>query len=345
MICPPNCTACTVNNSVTICTTCVNSTVLVRGVCYVPRTAIIDIYMPRSISTCFVGTPCNVSECIGLRNDANELIVSFNDDMQTVPPGSPSLPSYPLVECLTMTMNDTEMSEVRAEFEVMRSNVANWTFGALLIQLRYHAIGDISIQESRWGGGVWVAPWDVRDMLHSVLMSTVGTYPDFNMFIAPIRDPIKQLHHDLGGCGGTFGGDFGLAGAGWSWVPKTASSFWFECAIQQVLTHEWLHQVHWDVHVISPGFTDIYNFNLPPCGQYVNDTYSWFPDSHQCNEDPDFERCGLNDCGDNDIVNSHILRAHWDPARPVVFNYCNNNIADLSLGESGVDVGPECIFA
>jgi hypothetical protein len=122
-------------------------------------------------------------------------------------------------------------------------------------------------------------------------------------------------------------------------VPKSGASFWFECAEQPVFTHEWLHQVHWAYQTLS-GFEDAYGWDLPACQQATEDPKRWFPDSHQCNVDPDYSYCGSDQCGDNDQVDEHILSVHWDPAVKFVASYCKDGRQDYD--ETAPDVGPSC---
>jgi hypothetical protein len=117
------------------------------------------------------------------------------------------------------------------------------------------------------------------------------------------------------------------------------SSFGIECAVQNVITHEWLHQVSFAYHRVS-GFDDLYDGAFPGCGQGDPDPKKWFPDSHECNLDPDFESCGQSTCGSNDLVNSHILSVHWDPAFRFFGNHCKNGVQDFE--ETAIDIGPNC---
>jgi hypothetical protein len=113
------------------------------------------------------------------------------------------------------------------------------------------------------------------------------------------------------------------------------------CADHGVYTHEWLHQFHFAVHVLS-GFDDEYDGSYPACGMHVADTRRWFPDTHEYTRDPDAPWCGATSCGTHDEVNGHVLTAHWPP-RPLerlVTNHCRNGIMDFDA--TGVETGPDC---
>jgi hypothetical protein len=312
-----------------------------QGDCQGPsRTMRVAVYLIDHLSTCFVGNPCTGDRCVGLRDDANNLVEAFADDavFRAVQTTDPARDAAAKVVCVEMELSPTEVDEVRAELETFRANVEAWTGGALELELHVLPIGPVDLAESRWGGGVWIGPWDLR----AVATPLLDFVPDFNLVVPPIRDPDQQLHHDLGGCGGTFGAEpgLGIGGAGWSWVPKTRSSFWFECAEESVFTHEWLHQVHWALMNLS-GWSDLYGDSFPACGMGDPDPRKWFPDTHQCLVDPDFVNCGTADCGGNDLVNQHILSAHWDPARRFIANHCLDGVQNF--GEAGVDTGGDCL--
>lgn len=298
----------------------------------------VAVYLPQRIATCFIGDPCaaGAAGCVGLRNDDNELVHAFTDaSMQAVRTTSPQRGLAAKEVCVEMVLSPAEHDEIVTELVKYVDDVREWSHGDLDLDLRLVEFERLDLDESRWGIGVWIAPWNLREFA----LPRLDFLPDFNLVVPPIRDPQQQLHHDLGGCGGTYGADFGLSGAGWSWVPKTRSSFWFECGEQPVFTHEWLHQVHFAYQRLS-GFDDLYDWSLPLCRQGDPDATKWFPDSHQCNEDPDYDRCGLNDCGNNDLVNSHILSTHWDPKVHFVANHCRDGIQDFD--EVAVDEGPSC---
>jgi hypothetical protein len=298
----------------------------------------VAVYLPQRIATCFIGNACTpgTAGCIGLRDDANTLVQGFTDEsFVAVRTTSPERAGAEKEVCVEMAIVGEERNDIMTELALTQNDVRQWSLGDIVLNLHVIDFDRLDMDESRWGEGVWIGPWNLTEFARPVL----DFVPDFNIVVPPIRDPNLQLHHDLGGCGGTFGADIGIAGAGWSWVPKTKSSFWFDCAEQPVLTHEWLHQVHFAYHNLS-GFTDLYGWSMPACGQGDPNRRRWFPDSHQCNEDPDYAQCGLNDCGNNDMVNSHILSEHWDPALHFVANYCEDGIQDFD--ETGVDTGPTC---
>jgi hypothetical protein len=299
----------------------------------------VAVYLPHRIATCFIGDPCTPGSdgCIGLRDDDNVLVEGFVDaTFQAVRTSSPQRRGANKEVCVEMVMSGEERAEIMSELALFQSNVRQWSHSDIQLDLRVLDFDRLDMDESRWGGGVWIGPWNLTEFA----LPRLDFAPDFNLVIPPIRDPSLRLHHDLGGCGGTFGADLGIAGAGWSWVPKTKSSFWFDCAEQPTVTHEWLHQVHYGYQNLS-GFSDLYGWSLPACTMGDPNPLRWFPDSHQCDQDPDYDRCGSGDCGGNDAVNSHILSAHWDPALDFVSNHCKDGVQDYD--ETAVDSGPSCL--
>lgn len=301
----------------------------------------VAVYLPRRISTCFIGEPCapGSDSCIGLRNDANELAETFTlESFAAVKTTSPARAGAAKEVCLELVASAAEEAATLAGLEQFRANVAEWSRGTLDLTLDVIPFDHIDIGQSRLnGGGLWIAPEDLAELA----LPELGAAPDFNLVIAPVRDPVRGLHHDLGGCANTHGSDRGLAGAGFSWIPMTGAAIGFECADETSFTHEWLHQVHWSYHTLS-GFADPYGRTLPMCGGSELDPRAWFPDTHQCNEDPDFEGCGRNDCHvTRALVNEHVISEHFDPRVEFVANHCKNGLQDF--GETGVDTGGACL--
>lgn len=297
----------------------------------------VAVYLPKRVATCFIGDACTpgTSGCIGLMDDANTLKQGFVDaTMQAVKTTSSLRAGAQKEVCVEMVTTDQERSDILHELAATQANVRQWSHEDVQLDLHIIDFDRLDMDEARWGEGVWINPWNMAEFARPRL----DFMPDFNLVVPPIRDPRLGLHHGLGGCGGTFGADYGLAGGGWSWVPKTKTSFWFDCAEQPVFTHEWLHQVHYAYHNLS-GYTDIYNWSLPICGAGDSDPHRWFPDSHQCAQDPDYAHCG-GDCGSNDEVNSHILSEHWDPSLGFKANYCKDGVQDFD--ETASDIGPSC---
>lgn len=300
------------------------------------RELTVAAYVIESYETCFIGDPCTGDDCIGLRDDANDLVVPFTDaSMRAVATTDPEVDTAAQSVCVNMTLDANEIAEIESELALVAENVSSWSHGAIELDVRILRIAQVDLPQSRWGAGVWIGPWNFAQTAFDVL----DFVPDFNLIIPSVRDDSLQLHHDLGGCGGAFGADIGVAGAGWSWIPKTRKAFWFDCAEQPVLTHEWLHQVHFAYQNLS-GFDDLYDGSYPACGLGDPDPLEWFPDSHECGVDPDYVGCG-GSCGTNDEVNAHILGEHWDPEVEFVANHCTNGIQDF--GETAIDFGGPCL--
>jgi hypothetical protein len=302
----------------------------------------VAVYLPRRISTCFIGDPCDpaapvdpvIGSCIGLRDDAGALVEAFtNASMAAVSTTSPERTGAAKERCVEFVMSDTDKAEVLEQLGLFRTSVSALTGGDVLLDLQVIELDHVDTNQARWSEGVWFSPWDMAPFA----LPRLTSLPDFSLVIPPVRDPVQGLHHDLGGCGGMLGADWAIAGASYAWVPKTKGAFWFDCASSGAMLHEWLHQVHFGYHQIS-GFQDAYADVFPACGTSELDPRLWFPDTHQCNVDPDWPQCGAGDCGEG--VSEHVLSAHWDPAFTFYANYCKNGLQDFD--ETGVDSGGRC---
>lgn len=300
----------------------------------------VDAFLFRDVSTCVIGNPCTDTSCFVLSDSTGTARVRFAFDaaLRSVPPTDPAVGSAALAQCLHLRLSDAEVAARRAELERYRDDVALWTGGDLTLDLRIHDIAETTeLSESPYNGGMWIAPWDARPIIFPLLTRET----DFVLVTPGVRDPELDLHHELPACGLTYGADYGVGGAGFSWIPDSASSFWFQCADHGVYTHEWLHQLKFAVDVLS-SFDELYRGSYPACGEADPDTHRWFPDTHECAVDPDSPFCTTGNCVSNDAVNEHVLRAHWPP-RPLprlVTNYCRDDVRDYD--ETAVDVGPNC---
>jgi hypothetical protein len=299
----------------------------------------VDAFLLRDVSTCLIGNRCANGGCIALSDTSATPRVLFADDgaLRGVPPGDPAIASAEVVQCLHLRLSDAEVADRRAELERYRDDVALWMGGDLTLDLRIHELDSVEMGLSAYNHGFWVNSSDARPILFPLL----GRDTDFVIVTAGVRDPALDLHHELPACGLTYGASGGVGGAGYSWVPDTASSFWFQCADHGVYTHEWLHQMKFAVDELS-HFPELYRGSYPACGEGDADTHRWFPDTHECELDPDYTGCVTKNCIGNDAVNEHVLRAHW-PLRGLerfITNYCRNGIQDFD--ETGVDTGPNC---
>jgi hypothetical protein len=307
-----------------------------------PITHTVEALVYKDLSTCVVGTDCTSGDCIGLFTDGGVLQVDFERPREgesfffhSVPPTDPFCNSAPKHHNVRLSMTAAEVSQRRQHLENFRANVFRWSGGEINLKLNIREIGPVDMGLGEWGGGLWINPWSFENQGKR----TISRFTDFTIATHGSRDATQGLKHLLGGCGGTFGGDLGRSGAGHSWIPFTAPGWGFECSVQDVYTHEWLHQSHWALNNLS-GFNDLYGWTLPACGAGDPDTTRWFPDTHQCNQDPDFPACGAADCGGNDVVNQHVLGAHWKAGRVLKANHCRNGLLDHD--ESATDVAADC---
>jgi hypothetical protein len=299
----------------------------------------LDVFLLRELAVCAIGDACSgdQDQCFKFYDDNGAVVKAFanNANFRVTRPNDPALATAPQRQCLRLKAHDLDLNHMRQQIEQFRANVGAWTREDVRLNVVVHDVNvPVETSMTTWNLGLWLAPWDARGSLPGL-----SSHADFVIVSHATRDPDSGLHHDLGGCGGSFGVDLGLSGAGYSWVPTTASSFGFECAEQSVYMHEWLHQVHYGLHHLS-GFNDLYRGAYPACGQGHPDPTLWFPDPNECNSDPNYARCGLNNCGTNDEVNAHVLQSHWRAGRRLVTNHCKDGVRNFS--ETGVDAGGIC---
>ncbi len=296
----------------------------------------VDAFVFADMKTCLTGNTCSGGSCVKVYDDSGAVVLAFAADasFRAVRPSDPAVLTAPLVKCLDLSFNAAQIAEVQQSMLSSAAHIKAFSHGSIRPEVLVHVLGSTPSDLSLIGTGLWVSPWDIT----AVTAPYLSSHTAFTFATAAVRDPVQHLHFDIPACGLAYGANYGLGGAGYSWIPKTAGSFFFECAQQDVYTHEWLHQTEWALHNLS-GLQDIYNNNYPSCGQAASNPLLWFP-SPDDGWDPDASYCGGFATG-NDQVAQHILGAHWPAGgRPLIGNHCRNHVQDF--GETGVDTGNGC---
>src|SRR5262249_23262157 len=139
---------------------------------------------------------------------------------------------------------------------------------------------------SRFDGGLWIAPWDAADHIPRVITPVT----DGVLTVVPTLDTVQDVVPPIGACGLSYGADFGLGGAGYSWIPYS-NGYSFQCAGPNTFFHEWLHQVDFAYEHLM-GISDLYGGQFPACGLGDPDPHRWFPSPDECEHDPDSASCG-----------------------------------------------------
>jgi hypothetical protein len=135
---------------------------------------------------------------------------------------------------------DQEIALIRQGLGAFSDLVFAYSRGQLRLALEVEVIGTPLTRVSG-EGSFWLGPWDVADLIR-------GRYEpgkvDSVLGYVKLSDgegnaaPAAML-------GGTYGGDYGPGGAGWTgimWYPG-----WLD-GTGEVELHEWLHQVDWALH-------------------------------------------------------------------------------------------------
>ena len=312
--------------------------------------AVIDVFLLRRQDACIAGDPWTSGDAVRVYNPDGSVYRAWQvDDVRGLPrslvPSDPALSSYAQVECFSFGFRAEEVAPAVAQIDEFADMIESWTHGAIRPVVELHELQG-SVPLSRWGTGWWVAPWELASVA-SPLMTKAS---DFAVAVTSIHDLDSGRYIDIGGCGGTFGVDYGIAGTGYSWVPHTQNpGFWFECLRPLTLLHEWEHQLTFAVNELMglprlyPDLSRYPATGYPPCGQGDPDTFKWFPDSHDWGTDPDSPWCGPTAIAG--ISELHVL-AHFDASLShyvlgrLTGNHCDDEKQDF--GETGVDTGGNC---
>jgi ricin-type beta-trefoil lectin protein len=299
-----------------------------------------DVFLIEQYNVCIAGDPCPAtppaSGCLPIFDGSGTIATSYAiDEHLSVSPYQPGA-APPGSTCLQLTLGPDEETTLRMEVHQFATNVETWSHGALALDVRVHVVPAVSSSLSVFEHSLWASPSD----LDAALRPSLGSATSFVMVSGGLRDP-SGLHPGLDYCGLSFGADFGLAGAGYSWVPRTGNVGSFECGQHGVLEIEWMHQLYFAVHSLS-RFADLYPTSFPACGKGDPDPLRWFPDPDpNITNDPDSPFCGKDgETVDNDPAIQHVLETHWPAMRNFVANHCSDGVQDY--GETGVDAGGTC---
>lgn len=307
-----------------------------------------DVFLILKHAFCITGPECtdpSTEDCAPVYEDG-QLKHRFAQGLHiSGAPGSPVFENSPYpVFCLETQITSEAQARVREELLAFQAQAWNWTEGTLVLDMHFHEVPYLEAGMIGAWKGLWLPPWTTR----STIVESVGIESDSIFVTSGNFDPTNNRAYDVGMCGGAYGSDLGIRGAGYAWVPQTSDAVWYECADRGVYGHEWLHQVEFALPYLS-GYEDLYldeqtrQRNYPACGEGDDDPHRWFPSTHDCLVDPDSQWCGALGCGDNESVNRHILEVHFNPEQTLVMNHCRDGIRNFS--ETGVDRGGECDLA
>lgn len=308
------------------------------GPTWSPQPLDITLFVVKKHSVCVVGDPCQEGqECVEVGGgDAFDPLT-----VAAVVPSDPRVTSSALVNCLTVQVRDTDLAIIEASAALAQEQVAEWTGGSLVPTVTLEVVDEAEMPLTPLWGGWWLGPWDME----VGLPGRVDTSTDGTWITTGLYDPDQGMRLGSPLCGGTLGADWGLGGAGYSWVPRANERF-YDCTDAGVYNHEWLHQVEFSLWHMTPGRTEKYwdeatgTHVYPACGEHEEPVTDWFPTTHECATDPDSPDCGLAECSGNEAVNQHVLQAHWNPQVPMVTNYCRDGVQDWD--ETQVDSGGRC---
>jgi hypothetical protein len=238
--------------------------------------------------------------------------------------------------CLDLTLSADDVTSLEAELSTFGDNIKMWSKGALSLELNVHVLPRLATSMSSvYDRGLWLAPWDIK----SIVTPAIAKNTSFIIESSGLHDP-AGLHLSPPACGSTFAGEYGIGGAGYSYVPRTGNSAPFECGVHGSYEIEWMHQVHFALDNLN-GYHDLYGTSFPPCGQGDANPRLWFPDPDpNIRRDPDSPICGTTNPISNDQAMQHVLSTHW-PGQSFVANHCRDGVKDY--GESGVDSGGNCL--
>jgi hypothetical protein len=299
-----------------------------------------DVFLIEQLGVCIAGNSCPATPptagCLPIYDGSGSVSTSYAIDQHlSITPYDASAPAG--ATCLQLTMSSEDVATLQQEAQQFATNVETWSHGALDLEVHVHVLPTVSSSLAVYGHSLWPAPWDLDQFLRPSLTSQTS----FVMVSSGLRDP-SGLHTQVGACGLSYGASIGVAGAGYSWIPRTGNVASFECGNHGPYEIEWMHQLQFAAKRLS-GFNDLYPTTFPACGHGDPDPLRWFPDPDpNITKDPDSPFCGQNGSSiANDPAIQHVLETHWPAIRRFVANHCRDGVQDY--GETGVDSGGNCL--
>ncbi len=322
----------------------------------VGSTVIIDAFIVTRQDVCIAGDPPSGGQEFKIYNPDGSLYRSWDANGLLILPRSDPNPEK---ECFSFGFRPDEITYVRDELAEFAGNIENWTFGALRPLLRITPLPQGDVLPTLLGGGLYLTSENIGARAKQYVSSDTDfafAFTSVHELDDGIADGVDDgRYHDVpqveGGslCGRTsFGpgrGQGGLWGAEFTWVANTGEPGpdFGQCLTDSVITHEWGHQMR-DVLESIMGLQERYP-PYPPCGAHDGDTFSWFPDSHEWNQDPDSPWCSGALPVTNRGITAHQLLHHFDSSLAhyslgfFTGNHCNNGRLDYHWEETDVDSG------
>jgi len=305
----------------------------------------IDVFIVREVDTCAVGEPCrqddpdtSYGDCIEI--DEGDRTTGFRaDSVVFLSPNDPYLQQADHVSCFSLVIDDDEMVDIEDDFtDRFVNTLFDLSNGEIFANVVVHPILRIEggLERYETESGIFLSPQSL-DMAPSLASRDT----DFTYAVTGARDPYTGAEPHNEHCVGTVQ-DIrgGLAGSGYTWLTT-------ECNREELLLRAFIHQVGVylpDVNNFDDYYTDGADgeHNYPDCHDPTPSPTEWWPSPNDCDDDPDFEDCGRNDCDDWDFAR-HVLTDHWPRRSPYVGNHCANGREDRQLGEiGGADTGGVC---
>ena len=325
-----------------------------------PSSAIIQIYQTQQINlsvilitdaqTCIIGNsytgggnPLTIQY-----TDNNVVAQQFQNDASFAAVRQSDLTSYSYTveDCLDLAMSSQEIQHAKDQVDIFVGKAFAYSDGAIMLVPTYYEYqGEINM--SGYGSGFWLSPNNIPRSL----VAQIGSDAGFVIAFMDTRDSTKLVSYPFNYGGLTFGSDYGLSGAGYSFIPL---AWWSGDSTSWTYPlHEWLHQLNSALQQ-GTGVQDIYNNNFPQslCGNASSNPWSWFPSADCAQIDPGFPACAYNygnwsaycnafpsvnemDCGQ--VWDKYILHVHYPKGIRLLPNHCNDGLQDF--GETDIDQG------
>jgi hypothetical protein len=322
------------------------------------------VFILTPLTTCLVGNEfASGNVCAGTKcGDCSCNPGDFDppSPQSGVPPAQINDPQYAGFQhkiCLDITLTDKEIADIKANMELVRDQVFEWSGGALDLQMEYIVLPDVFTGFT--APDFVIGPFEIDDEL---LNNYVTTDTDFIYVVSGVYDRTQGLQLAYW-CGSSYG-ELSIHGASYAYIQynhEACNSVTIAGeTVYEPLIHEWMHNLDWALFNVS-AVPDLYqadgpdwatwdHASWPACNTGSSNPLDWFPSVDLCEWDPDWQDCNniasAGAClhaGEVDGAISwyeHVISTHYPRNTRFIANTCRDGKQDVT--ETGIDTGWPC---
>jgi len=268
-----------------------------------PSKAKFQVFILNPVRTCLAGNDfASGNVCYG--NHCGDCDCRWEDfdppaPMVGISPehiGDPQFSGYAFRQCVTISLTEAEIEQIKANMQKISELVFEWSEGALELDMVFT---ELPHDHTGFVAPDFVfGPFEVDDEL---LNPYVDIMTDLIYVVTGVYDHEQDLHLAYA-CGGSYG-EMSIHGAGYANIQynDACNSVVIDRELMyEPLIHEWFHNLDWALYNINhvpdkfeglgPDWENWEHGSWPACNT-GGDPITWFPSVDFCEWDPDWIDC------------------------------------------------------